>query len=305
MTTGLFDVSYAAAWELGKLLTLQAGTVAVDLYNWKREQSQHLHQLQQQVLHLPFQGEDDNNELSNEIPAQIAQWFRDLELLKPVPFHYLVPDEGLLPPESLRFFWIDSYWVDCLQDGAFSVGRVTTADARTDRGCRSGFATRGVDESITGFLLRSEVVSGWPDLEVEGYSIRLTGQNNVVSSTNKLTLLRKEQLSEEILLCLFEGDVKTIDISIKPEAVNCGVNPIVPGANPSIIKKRLRNLMGNPLSDLVDVPCRSGSEGVIDVQELAKVIKSKLSLSNEITSAEFALTMIEGAEKMRISQKSS
>ena len=33
---GMLDVSYAVAWELGRLLTLQKTGVAVDLFNWKR-----------------------------------------------------------------------------------------------------------------------------------------------------------------------------------------------------------------------------------------------------------------------------
>lgn len=300
-TNGLFDISYAAAWELGKLLTLQAGTIAVDLFNWKRSQAHILHQLQQQVLHLPFQGEGESP-LTNAIPDAIAEWFRDLELLKPIPFHYLVPDEGLLPPESLRFFWIDSYWVDCLQDGAFSVGRVTAADVRTDMRSRSSLSTRGVDEWITGFLLHSEVVSGWPDLEVEGYSDRIADEN-VVDPNKKLTILRKEQLSEQILLCLFKGEVKTIDLSLKPEAVNCGVDPIPTGSNPPDIEKGLRKLDGTQSDERVTVPFRSLDSGVIAITALANKIKKGLNLSENITSAQFALTMIEGAEKIRFSQK--
>jgi len=53
-TSGLFDVSYAAAWELGRMLTLQNQRLAVELFNWKRANAQNLNQLQLQVLHLPF-----------------------------------------------------------------------------------------------------------------------------------------------------------------------------------------------------------------------------------------------------------
>ena len=35
--TGMFDVSYAAAWTLGRLLALQNNHFAENLYNWKRE----------------------------------------------------------------------------------------------------------------------------------------------------------------------------------------------------------------------------------------------------------------------------
>ncbi len=36
----MFDVSYAAAWQLGRLLALQSNNFAETLYNWKRENVQ-------------------------------------------------------------------------------------------------------------------------------------------------------------------------------------------------------------------------------------------------------------------------
>jgi hypothetical protein len=38
--TGMFDVSYAAAWQIGRLLALQNGNFATALYNWKRSNTQ-------------------------------------------------------------------------------------------------------------------------------------------------------------------------------------------------------------------------------------------------------------------------
>jgi len=35
-TTGMLDVSYAAAWELGRLISLQDKSFSIDLYNWKK-----------------------------------------------------------------------------------------------------------------------------------------------------------------------------------------------------------------------------------------------------------------------------
>ncbi|HEX2094725.1 MAG TPA: hypothetical protein VHG28_20140, partial [Longimicrobiaceae bacterium] len=39
-TTGMFDVSYAAAWELGRLLALRDNAYATALYRWKLTQAQ-------------------------------------------------------------------------------------------------------------------------------------------------------------------------------------------------------------------------------------------------------------------------
>ncbi len=50
-------------------------------------------------------------------------WLGRLTLLYGVPFHYLVPDEKMLPAESLRFFYVDPLWMEALLDGALSIGR--------------------------------------------------------------------------------------------------------------------------------------------------------------------------------------
>ena len=39
---GMFDVSYAAAWELGRLLALQSKSFSVSLYHWKRSHARKL-----------------------------------------------------------------------------------------------------------------------------------------------------------------------------------------------------------------------------------------------------------------------
>ncbi|MEG4120992.1 hypothetical protein QUA43_26435 [Microcoleus sp. N9_B4] len=298
-TSGLFDVSYAAAWELGRMLTLQNQRLAVELFNWKRANAQNLNQLQLQVLHLPFQGEANDSNVN--LPEAIANWFADLELLKGIPFNYLVPDERLLPPESLRFFWVDSYWVDCLQDGAFSMGRVTSSDLKTDTTTRSGTSEIKADELITGLLLHSEVVSGWPGLEIEGYSSSIKDKS-VANPQHKLTILRRERLSDNILLCLFKGEVKTVDLSLKSQSVNCGVDPIDKVKAPETVKitKGLRKLNGEQGNESIDVSCKSQFGGVIDIKALAgNLAKLNNKKEEEFTSAQFALSMIEGSQKIR------
>jgi hypothetical protein len=299
--SGLFDVSYAMAWQLGRMLTLQNQPLAVEIFNWKRSQAQKLHEIQQHVLHLPFQTAT-TTESNGNLPSAIANWFRDLELLKNVPFNYLVPDAQLLPPECIRFFWVDSYWVDCLQDGAFSIGRVTKEDIKIDRQTRTMDRSRsGEDKTITGFLLHSEVVSGWPGLEIEGYANPVTGLD-FVGPDNKLTILRRERLSDTILLCLFEGEVKTVDLSIKGSSVNCGVDPI----EGSVITKGLRKLDGGQMPGNINVPFRDAEAalGVIDIKEMAKKLKQELRATGDFTSAQFAASMIEGSPKIRFCSQS-
>jgi hypothetical protein len=63
------------------------------------------------------------------VPADIAAWLGRLLTLAGVPFGYLVPDEVMLPPESIRFFRLNETWIRALLDGAFSLGRNLTAAA--------------------------------------------------------------------------------------------------------------------------------------------------------------------------------
>lgn len=303
-SNGLFDSSYAAAWELGRLLTLNNQSLAVEIYNWKRAHSHALQTLENRVLHLPFRSRLVT--LKRRIPKAIATWFQDLELLKGIPFNYLVPDERLLPQESIRFFWVDSYWVDCLQDGAFSIGRVIPTDATKDTEVRREFPTdfRATDKTITGILLRSNVVSGWPGLIVDGYGTNFSGSQSFVPSEDPLKLVRMERLSKNVLICLFAGEVKTVDIHLRPETMHFGVDPY----DVSDIKytKGLRDPEGNETTIQIEsVPCLDFDQGVINISEFAMAIKEALPTRNadsEFTSAQFGLEMIEGVQKVRFTK---
>ena len=56
-------------------------------------------------------------------PPTVTSFLGRLTLLHGVPFAYLVPDQQLLPAESLKFFSIDPQWISALIGGAASVGR--------------------------------------------------------------------------------------------------------------------------------------------------------------------------------------
>lgn len=58
----------------------------------------------------------------------VARWLGRLCLLEGVPFPHLVPDPAVLPPESLRFFYLDRNWIEAAVDGAISVGANTGRD---------------------------------------------------------------------------------------------------------------------------------------------------------------------------------
>jgi hypothetical protein len=81
---GMFDVSYAAAWELGRLLALQNKAFSTSLYQWKRLHAQQLAQVEQRLTHLPFQKTATKE--APPLPDAVSSWFESLRKLEGVPF---------------------------------------------------------------------------------------------------------------------------------------------------------------------------------------------------------------------------
>jgi hypothetical protein len=298
-STGLFDSSYAAAWQLGRMLTLQNQRLAIELFNWKRENAQNLKQLQQQIINPPFRSYRQVQQETTAPPEAIADWFYNLEILRGIPFNYLMPDERLLPAESIRFFWVDSVWVDCLQDGAFSVGRVTPSDVQQDGNMRSGRALLSGERTITGCILRSQVVSGWPDLLVDAYDTVVDDLGFIApDEATPLVRLRMEKLAPDVLICLFKGEVKTVDIHQTPEGMHFGLD--APSDESDKFTKNLRDIYGEGSEDLIieDIPWHDRTEDIVNISAMVDEMKNLLQLS-EFTSAQFGLQMIEGVQKVR------
>lgn len=282
---GMFDVSYAAAWELGRLLALQSKQFSVSLYKWKRENVQRLKQDEQQVLHrhLPVQARATG---AIPEPSDIVSWFDDLSVLRGVPFNYLVPDERMLPPESIRFFRLDHQWMDCLLDGAFSIGRTTKSD-HTVRPPGDD-ASAGAAEKLSGFLLRSNVVAGWPGLLLDAFD----------AAGRQLESRRTERLSGNVIICIFGGVLQRVEIHQRAEMLHFGFD--VPDDQPDSLQKKLRNEAGEEKGPTIpEIPWRDERLRVIHVGRLASSIQ-RLTALGSLTSAQFALHMIEGVEKITL-----
>lgn len=304
---GMFDVSYASAWELGRLLALQDSHFSLNLSNWKREHLKDVTQDNQQELysHL-FSSNAANaaNDKQDSIKEKLDEWLKELALLNGVPFNYLVPDEQMLPQESIRFFHLDWFWVECLLDGAFSLGSGLGQKKVIDPD------TLSKNEDITGFLLRSQVVSGWPDLQIEASSE--LEASNPMRDNQKLKLLRCDRLSEGVLLCLFAGDIKTLDISLKPQGLHFGFDSENINPENKKLSRSLRDpVTGEEKQDLkVDTILfsKDTENQVIDIVTLVGNIRKKLNEKfsqdeqispNSLSSAQFALQMVQGADKVR------
>jgi len=174
----------------------------------------------------------------DDIPQPILDWLARLRLLYGVPFEYLVADARMMPTESIRFFFVDRNWTDRLVDGAMSIGssssRHLVQNAVAARAVR-----RGVDRAeprlraqlrnkpapeaavedglISGFLLRSIAVSGWPGIEAAAYTD--------AKRTQPLDLVRIDRLAPDLLFCLFTGDAIPACVLVRepPETLHFGV----------------------------------------------------------------------------------
>jgi hypothetical protein len=340
-TSGMLNTSYAAAWQIGRLLALADQDFSTKLYAWKRQCRALACELLQHDTAAVGQRKayaDARNGMLVDKPAgtlkdklkvldtgdtqpadpnafffplDLKSWLADLALFHRVPFHYLVPDEGMLPAESLRFFTVDATWRRALLDGAFSIGRGSWPAFDHVYG-EDVFAAAEkqakISGAVTGALLRSRLVSGWwPGLIFEGFADAKKNDESTL-----LKHLRLERLAADVVILLADGGLNCLKIHEPPEGLHFGlrVEAYQNGAV-ALWQKELRSLdpsvsatYGQESTDpgmVLDgssIPFRYGQPGVLKVDALAQLIKSKYKSGAppSFTAAEFALSMIEGVE---------
>jgi hypothetical protein len=233
----------------------------------------------------------------------IAQWLGNLILLKGVPVHYLIPDERMLPNESIRFFQVDESWLESLRDGALSIGRVTATDLSHDVAFMPLLSTTTeratavarpqtqrlvaaqtappMVKPLSGFLLRSQAIAQWPNMEVEG------------SANGATVVTLRQQNIGPLLICLFDGVVDTVEVFQPSEGVHFG---FLPEDNP--VAKKRRNQSGkeweeNPLDK---IRWRNEKTRVLDIGELVKWMAG--TQSPHYRSDQFALQMVTGVDRV-------
>lgn len=271
-------------------------------------------QMASPVADVVVASDDDDGAM----PADLRSWLVRLRLLDGVPFAYLVSDTELLPKESIRFFYLDRRWTDALVAGALSVGTVNSDDRtllgaaypavraeldREERNVRRAPTeprTAGSPGPISGFVLRSEAVSGWPGLHVNAFSVGLTREDAArfpADDNRRMRLLRVERLAPAVLLCLFDGIPRTVHIEEPRQGVQFGFDATQQGS--SVVAKfqpRNRTTFNDLPGAPVTVPFRSGgAPGVVDIQQLERDLKLRspqTGADDGLDSAEYALQLI-------------
>jgi hypothetical protein len=261
------------------------------------------------------------------LPTDVVSWLAGLAVLKNVPFSYLVPHESMLPEESIRFFAVDTSWINALLQGACSIGRASSSGAAQESVLSAKLLQAGnANPVVTGFLLRSGVVRGWPGLEVSAYG----------KSDNELgPALRMERLAPNVLLYLVAGTIDRVAIHEPAEGVHFGVAATGNTVNlryitvPPDITRQPKPQPGDEIRDndsarigkksvvTIDTRGAAGTPGerVLQVAKLTKAMQQQLSdigANNNaegnarlFTSAEFAVQMIEVVPLVNFKNKSS
>lgn len=259
-----------------------------------------------------------DDEADSAMPAELRSWLVRLRLLEGVPFANLVADSDLLPEESIRWFYVDRRWTDALVQGALSVGTVNSDD-RThltsqygairaeldseERNVRRGSGTlrlRGQAGPISGFLLRSRAVAGWPALHVRAFNVDPAEGDDATYAEDdprRMRLLRLERLAPAVLLCLFDGIPTVVHVEEPRQGVQFGVDSRQSGTGMrATLPPRDRTTFEYlPGVAPVDVPFRSGgAPGVVDIQRLEQRLAEhpQTGAGDGLDSAEYALQLV-------------
>jgi hypothetical protein len=150
---------------------------------------------------------------------------------------------------------------------------------------------------LSGFLLRSEAVSGWPGLIADGF-FDVDGND-----AHRLTRSRIERLAPGVLICLFEGEreVARVDIYTKPETLHFGFST---GDQHPGFFKALRDQQGKIIEgpkvevDLDRKHWHSTQQRTINTVAWGETISDKLSPKPALTSSLFGLQMVESGDRI-------
>jgi hypothetical protein len=251
-------------------------------------------------------------------PRDLRQWLAGLRMLENVPFAYLVADSLQLPPESIRFFYVDRAWTDALVQGALSVGTVNSADRaqlealhrqlrdeideeeRLVRAPGGEQVQQGPAGTITGFLLRSRAVSGWPAMHVRAYRREVGKDNEIIpeSHPDRIKLLRLERLAPAVLFALFDGVPQLVHLEEPRQGLQFGVR-LQQAGGPNSFSAHVFARDAATSNDIepfnkMKVAFRPGSPGVLNLRNTAQTFlgTAGTNMGPDLDGAELALQML-------------
>ena len=397
-STGLFDVSLAAAWEAGRQAALSDATFGPKLLDFRRkglnlldelmyklrsdgfttasiaelDTSGNIGKIESTLLSLltpdllsDIGGKDSSytppatpglvsgstTDLLTDVEAfytdpetqayiekvladdlaPIAEWLARLMLLYPLPFDNLVPDVGMLPNESIRFFYVDQNWLNAAVDGALSLGMESSQLVLFNKISRDMIMAaamqalaimrdeaEGITDDTTfepptkmsGFLLRSAIVKGWPNLVVKP---------DRKHTDDEFHILRMSHLSDTVLLVIFDGIPESVEISQPAESLEFGLEEngslgevearsLITGANlgstTGIFTKVKDNTGSSQLcmrsagSNVLNIAPTSSADDNSLIYKLTESLGSDIKSGTYLSPASFAVQMVKAPESI-------
>lgn len=209
---------------------------------------------------------NDRNLWQQEVNREWIQGFKRLEGVSP---DYLLASSAMLPPESIRFFYVDENWVDALVEGALSIGGEEYC------GCAANFRQYDGEEVRTGFLLRSVLVEAFPALTV-----------TPKAGERELVVERLTYMGADVLLGIVNGEMDAIVFAEPEESLLC---------------EFVYNEQGELCAGEQPIAYRKGSApGVVDIGKLAEQMQKE---QGEFTAAELGRLLLRDKMECSVRRK--
>lgn len=201
----------------------------------------------------------EKKELSIESETdEIFDFLQGLKRLEGVSPDYLLASPFMLPPESIRFFYVDENWVETLVEGALSTG------GKEYCGCAADICRESQEEVRTGFLLRSVLVKAFPAIAV-----------TPKAGEQELTVARLAYMGEDVLLGIVNGAMDSIVFTEPEESLLC---------------EFVYNEQGELCAGEQPIAYRGGaSSGVVDIGKLVEQMQKE---QEEFTAAELGRLLL-------------
>lgn len=185
--TKMLDMTYASAWQIGRILALNNLEVLEELKKWKH--SLKINELiqQQNKAYSPINIAQDYS--VRQLPQVLRNFVLDLLFFKNFPYYYLFPDQSFLPLESIKYFRLDNNWLLAMLFAIFSIGKNFELSffvkyVLNDNSIRNMF---NLENSKFGFVIHSDILEKWPDIAIN-YNEDISEFNSIteISSSTKL-----------------------------------------------------------------------------------------------------------------------
>jgi hypothetical protein len=242
-----------------------------------------------------------------------------------------VPDQRMLPAESVRFFHVDQGWIRVLLDGASTIGLHTSRDLaahrliaadlyqavlrnvrnprrRTRPGELETATCDGPALAAAGMLMRSSLVAGWPGLTI--------GASN---ADGPLEALRIDHLSPSILLVLWPATPTVVTISephqslafgtdarwllerrsLVPASLGAPLGQTFPAPGEGDMTQFMRSGSGERVLQLIPPP--AGSPGGYFVPALT----ATFGVSGSLSPSQVAIQLFKVPEQLRFERRTN